>query len=107
VAFAPIKASAMGLFCLMSTACLAREAAVATAVSLAGTWTLVAADVIHADGTRARDYGAAPRGLLMIDAQGHYSLQIFKAERPQFSSGENQRMAFTGARMRRLRRYRK
>jgi hypothetical protein len=83
-----LKASAMGLFCLMSTACLAREAAVPTAVSLAGTWTLVAADVIHADGTRARDYGAAPRGLLMIDAQGHYSLQIFKAERPHFSSGE-------------------
>jgi hypothetical protein len=30
----------------------------------------------------ARDYGAAPKGLLLIDAQGHYSLQIFKAERP-------------------------
>ena len=58
------------------------------APSLAGTWSLVAADVLHADGTRARDYGAAPKGLLMIDTQGRYSLQIFKAERPHFASGD-------------------
>jgi Lipocalin-like domain len=56
--------------------------------SLTGTWTLVAADVQRPDGSRARDYGAAPKGLLFIDAQGHYSLQIFKAERPQFVSGD-------------------
>jgi hypothetical protein len=55
---------------------------------LAGTWTLVAADVIHADGTRARDYGTAPKGLLLIDGEGHYSLQIFKVERPHFSTGD-------------------
>ena len=58
------------------------------APSLAGTWSLVAADVLHADGTRARDYGAAPKGLLLIDAQGRYSLQIFKGERPRFASGD-------------------
>jgi hypothetical protein len=55
---------------------------------LAGTWTLVAADVVHADGSRDRDYGAAPKGLLLIDAEGRYSLQIFKAERPRFASGD-------------------
>jgi hypothetical protein len=55
--------------------------------ALVGTWSLVAADVIRPDGTRARDYGAAPSGLLMIDGQGRYSLQIFKAERPPFASG--------------------
>lgn len=54
---------------------------------LAGTWTLVAADVQHPDGSRAPDYGASPKGLLMIDGQGHYSLQIFKAERPAFHAG--------------------
>ncbi|UVA78728.1 lipocalin-like domain-containing protein [Pandoraea commovens] len=58
------------------------------APSLAGTWTLVAADVLHPDGSRARDYGAAPKGLLVIDAKGNYSLQIFKAERPKFASGD-------------------
>lgn len=56
--------------------------------ALVGTWSLVAADIEHPDGTRARDYGAAPRGLLLIDAHGHYSLQIFKAERPKFVSGD-------------------
>jgi Lipocalin-like domain len=55
---------------------------------LAGTWTLVAADVVHADGTRARDYGAAPKGLMLIDAAGHYSLQIFKSERPRFAAAD-------------------
>ncbi|WP_075792617.1 lipocalin-like domain-containing protein [Massilia putida] len=53
---------------------------------LAGTWTLVAADVQRPDGSIERDYGAAPKGRLCIDAQGRYTLQIFKAERPRFAS---------------------
>lgn len=55
-------------------------------VSLAGTWTLVAADVLHPDGSRSHDYGDAPKGLLLIDRMGHYSLQIFRADRPRFAS---------------------
>lgn len=87
-----LKACAIGLFCLMSmlSAPVALADASPAALSLAGTWTLVAADVIHADGTRTRDFGAAPKGLLLIDAQGRYSLQIFKAERPHFASGDKQ-----------------
>ncbi|MBU6478829.1 MAG: lipocalin-like domain-containing protein [Xanthomonadaceae bacterium] len=54
-------------------------------VALAGTWTLVAADVIHPDGSRSRDYGDAPKGLLMIDRAGRYSLQIFRSDRPRFA----------------------
>lgn len=56
--------------------------------SLAGTWTLQAADVIHADGSRASDYGANPKGLLMIDGQGRYSLQIFRSDRPRFAGAK-------------------
>lgn len=55
---------------------------------LAGTWTLQAADALHPDGSRTSDYGAAPKGLLMIDRQGHYSLQIFRAERPRFAADD-------------------
>jgi hypothetical protein len=55
-------------------------------VSLAGTWTLVAADVLHPDGSRSHDYGEAPKGLLLIDRTGHYSLQIFRADRPRFAN---------------------
>lgn len=58
------------------------------APQLAGTWVLVAADVVHPNGAREHDYGAAPQGLLMIDPQGRYSLQIFKSERPKFASGD-------------------
>ena len=54
-------------------------------VSLAGTWTLVAADVQHPDGSRSHDYGDAPKGLLMIDGAGRYSLQILRSDRPRFA----------------------
>lgn len=53
---------------------------------LSGTWTLQAADQLHPDGTRSSDYGAAPRGLLIVDAEGRYSLQIFSSERQPFAS---------------------
>ena len=54
--------------------------------SLAGTWTLQAADRLLPDGTRAPDYGAHPDGRLMVDDRGRYALVIFKAERPDFAS---------------------
>lgn len=56
--------------------------------SLTGTWTLVAADQIRTDGTRGPDYGAHPKGSLVIDAAGHYALQIYSSERPRFASGD-------------------
>ena len=55
-------------------------------VSLAGTWTLVAADVLHPDGSRSHDYGEAPKGLLLVDHEGHYSLQLYRADRPRFAN---------------------
>jgi len=55
---------------------------------LAGTWTLVAADVIRPDGSRGPDYGASPQGLLIVDGNGRYALQIYKSERPRFQSGD-------------------
>ncbi|MGK8209092.1 lipocalin-like domain-containing protein [Burkholderia cenocepacia] len=72
----------------MLLAALVVPGSAATVPSLAGTWTLVAADVRHPDGTLGRDYGAAPQGLLLIDARGNYSLQIFKSEGPRFGSND-------------------
>lgn len=66
----------------------AAHAAHAAVADLAGSWTLVAADVQRPDGSIERDYGAAPKGRLFIDAQGRYTLQIFKAERPRFASAD-------------------
>jgi len=78
---------ALALSIVVTTTAYAASSSVAP---LVGTWTLVAADVLHADGTRTRDYGAAPKGLLEIDANGRYSLQIFSAERPRFAANDKQ-----------------
>jgi hypothetical protein len=58
---------------------------------LAGTWSLRAADEIRTDGTRAQSYGPNPRGILMVDDEGRYSLQIFRPDRPRFASGDKRR----------------
>jgi len=59
--------------------------------TLAGAWRLAAADVVHPDGSRTADFGPAPKGLLLIDGHGHYSLQIFSAQRPRFRAGDKAR----------------
>ncbi len=59
--------------------------------ALAGTWSLEAADDILPDGSRIRAYGSAPRGLLVVDAEGRYSLQLFRSDRLRFASGEKRR----------------
>lgn len=59
--------------------------------SLVGTWTLVAADDLRPDGSRVRAYGDAPEGLLIVDADGRYSLQIFRTDRRAFASADKRR----------------
>lgn len=75
------------LFCLFMWV-PAAQAAAEPPSPLAGSWTLVAADLIHPDGSRARDFGEAPAGLMMIDAQGRYTVQIYTAQRPRFTGGD-------------------
>ncbi len=58
------------------------------AAAIEGTWTLAFADVKHPDGTRAHDYGDAPKGMLQIDHAGHYSLFIFDSSRPRFAAND-------------------
>lgn len=55
---------------------------------LAGTWTLTAADDLLPDGTRVQAFGSSPRGTLMIDDDGRYSLQIYRSDRPRFASDD-------------------
>jgi hypothetical protein len=79
-------ATMLGSLILPASAALAMPPI--TPATLAGTWTLSAADVLHPDGSRTPDFGTAPKGMLLIDKQGHYSLQIFRSDRPRFSSGD-------------------
>lgn len=73
---------------LMSMCAVPLARAQSSMAALAGTWTLAAADVLLPDGSRTPDYGAAPKGRLLIDAAGHYSLQIFKSERARFAQDD-------------------
>lgn len=59
--------------------------------SLQGTWIMVSAYEIHADGSRTTNYGEYPDGLFIVDAAGRYSMQIFKVGRPVFASGDKAR----------------
>jgi len=77
-----------GALLLSVTIAMARPAHGQSVSPIAGTWTLVAADLLHADGTRTADYGTSPKGLLIVDRDGRYSLQIFRSERPRFASGD-------------------
>ncbi len=56
--------------------------------SLTGTWTLIAADKILPTGARVPDYGVSPHGLVLFTADGHYSVQIYRADRTPFLSGD-------------------
>jgi hypothetical protein len=56
--------------------------------NLTGTYELVAVDNIAADGSRTHLYGDSPKGILMFDAMGHYTLQIYSKGRPEFAAGD-------------------
>ena len=56
--------------------------------SLAGAWQLVRVDNVSPDGKHMPLYGPAPQGLLLIDADGHYALQMVRAQRTRFAGGD-------------------
>lgn len=73
---------------VLALLCALPLAASAGETPLTGTWTLVKADVQLPDGKVVHDYGEAPKGLFIIDADGHYSLQIYDSLRPKYASGD-------------------
>jgi hypothetical protein len=63
-------------------------AASAQTSDIVGTWVLSKAEKLLPDGTRISDYGENPHGLVVFTADGHYSVQIYRADRLKFSSGD-------------------
>src|SRR5712691_10162572 len=55
---------------------------------LVGTWTLLLADAVKADGTHVPSFGANPMGTLVFTPGGHYSLQAIRVGRPAFASND-------------------
>ncbi|HEU4669805.1 MAG TPA: lipocalin-like domain-containing protein [Dyella sp.] len=68
------------------------QAALSTpSTSLQGAWTLERVDNVYPDGRRVELYGPHPQGLWLIDAQGHYMMQIVRAQRLPFAAGDKSR----------------
>jgi len=65
--------------------------ATAQTPSIVGTWVLTKADKLLPDGTRVPDYGEHPHGLVIFTSDGYYSVQIYRAERLKFSSGDKRK----------------
>jgi lipocalin-like protein len=82
--------SLLALFCIATLAATAQSSSptAGQSSSIVGTWALTAAYKILPDGTRASDYGDNPHGLVIFTSDGHYSVQIYRAERLKFSSGD-------------------
>ena len=68
-------------FAIAASPAVARE----DRLDLRGTWVMDSAYEIKGDGTRTTNYGQHPNGLLMIDAEGRYTLQIFRVDRTRFA----------------------
>lgn len=73
---------------LLALLAIAPLAAIAQTPSIVGTWILAGAEKLLPDGTRIADYGPNPHGLVIFTANGYYSVQIYRAERLKFSSGD-------------------
>jgi hypothetical protein len=59
---------------------------------LVGSWILVS--LTSGDGTR-QPYGPNPKGTMMVDANGHFSITVVRSDLPRFAS--NNRMTGTAA----------
>src|SRR5262249_10754564 len=54
-----------------------------------GTWTLVSA-VIQRDGKTIEPFGSNPLGYMMFSADGHFSVNFVRADRPIFASNNRE-----------------
>ncbi|SRR5260221_1920737 len=92
----PMHRSAMfsfsAMLLLVSTYMLPGPAVIAQQVTstapLVGTWTLMLVDNVLPDGSRIHLYGPDPQGILTFDTEGRYALQIYRAGRAKFASGD-------------------
>jgi hypothetical protein len=64
---------------------------------LVGAWTLVSNDTIAPDGTKQQDFGANPKGILILDAGGRYAFVVGRPDRPKFKATRNFRSEATVA----------
>jgi hypothetical protein len=70
---------------MLSSSAMAMDMSDKGGSSLQGTWTLKSAYDLHKDGSKTFGFGPQPAGILMIDGEGRYSLQIYRSDQPTYS----------------------
>jgi hypothetical protein len=70
--------------CLLPVGSMAQQKSLKE--QLVGTWSLVAFESTGADGKKTAVFGAQPKGILMIDAGGHYAMVLADPGRPKWKS---------------------
>jgi Lipocalin-like domain len=73
---------------ILLSACATVHARAQGNPGLVGTWILTGADRENPDGTVVADYGPSPHGQVIFTSDGYYSVQIYRAERTKFASGD-------------------
>src|SRR6187455_3077778 len=53
---------------------------------LTGTWSLVSNENVAPDGAKRQPFGANPKGILILDANGRYAQVFTHADRPKFKA---------------------
>ena len=53
---------------------------------IVGVWTMVSADSVRADGTRAETFGPDPKGVIVFSSEGRFSLIQMRAELPRIAA---------------------
>jgi len=51
-----------------------------------GTWKLISAEAVRANGDIVKPLGESPKGVIMYDAHGNMAAQLFRADRQDFAS---------------------
>jgi hypothetical protein len=57
---------------------------------LVGTWRLLSFDTRSPDGVSSQPFGSDPSGVIVYDSFGNFSVQLARAGRPEFGSGDIQ-----------------
>jgi hypothetical protein len=64
---------------------------------LVGSWTLVSTETTAPDGTKRQDFGANPKGILILDSGGWYALVQARPDRTKFKGSSNNIRSDTSA----------
>jgi Lipocalin-like domain len=79
----------LGLPCLSGSAVAQQKT---LREQLVGAWTLVSNDTTAKDGTKRQDFGANPKGILILDTSGRYTAAQERPDRPKFKASANVRL---------------